>query len=29
VSSLVWFLKSKAPILEDVDAFFRRHNSSA
>lgn len=27
VSSLIWFLKSKAPILDDVDDFFQRHTS--
>lgn len=29
VSSLVWFLKSKAPILDDVDDFFQRYGANA
>jgi len=29
VSSLVWFLKSKAPIVDDVDEFFQRHGANA
>lgn len=29
VSSLVWFLKSKAPILDDVNDFFQRHGANA
>lgn len=29
VSSLVWFLKSKAPIVDDVTDFFQRHGANA
>ena len=29
VASLVWFLKSKAPILDNVNDFFQRHGANA